>query len=326
VNNTAPLFGEGASSTLRLVVYMVVAIALMIADRRGDWLEHLRANSSLVTEPVYRLAALPSEVARDARVALADRRVLTEQNAELSRQLLLAQTRLRRVEAVQEQNQRLQELLAVQKSLGLSVQLAKVVDVDFGPYKRHTIMLDLGSDNGIKVGQPVIDARGLVGQIVEVRPRSCTVLLISDKSHAVPVRIERTGLRTIARGTGALDTLELPNIPASADVKAGDKLVTSGLGGRFPADFPVGVIRSVGNDATGMFAAAKATPDAALDRSVEVLVLHELANPVGPPAPAEEIGPPASLAEPVQPALGPASTPAPAPTAVDTDPAKQEGR
>jgi rod shape-determining protein MreC len=323
-NNTAPLFGEGASSTLRLVVYMVIAIALMIADRRGDWLEHLRANASLVTEPVYRLAALPSEVARDARVALADRRVLTEQNSELSRQLLLAQTRLRRVEAVQEQNQRLQELLAVQKSLGLSVQLAKVVDVDFGPYKRHTIMLDLGSDNGIKVGQPVIDARGLVGQIVEVRPRSCTVLLISDKSHAVPVRIERTGLRTIARGTGALDTLELPNIPTSADVKAGDKLVTSGLGGRFPADFPVGVIRSVGNDATGMFAAAKATPDAALDRSVEVLVLHELANPVGPPAPAEEIGPPASLAEPVQPAPGTAPAPAPAPTAADADPAKQE--
>jgi len=324
-NNTAPLFGEGASSTLRLVVYLVIAIALMIADRRGDWLEHLRANASLVTEPVYRLAALPSEVARDARVALADRRVLTEQNSELSRQLLLAQTRLRRVEAVQEQNQRLQELLAVQKSLGLSVQLAKVVDVDFGPYKRHTIMLDLGSDNGIKVGQPVIDARGLVGQIVEVRPRSCTVLLISDKSHAVPVRIERTGLRTIARGTGALDTLELPNIPTSADVKAGDKLVTSGLGGRFPADFPVGVIRSVGNDPTGMFAAAKATPDAALDRSVEVLVLHELANPVGPPAPAEEIGPPASLAEPVQPVPGTAPMPAPVPTAADADPAKQEG-
>jgi rod shape-determining protein MreC len=170
-------------------------------------------------------------------------------------------------------------------------------------------MLDLGSDSGVKIGQPVIDARGLVGQIVEVRPRSCTVLLISDKSHAVPVRIERTGLRTIARGTGALDTLELPNIPTSADVKPGDKLVTSGLGGRFPADFPVGVIRSVGNSTSGMFATAQATPDAALDRSAEVLVLHELANPVGPPAPVEEIGPPAALAQP--PAAAPAQTAAP---------------
>jgi rod shape-determining protein MreC len=296
-NNTAPLFGEGTSSTLRLVAYLVAAIALMIADRRGDWLEHLRAAANVATEPIWRLAAAPSEFARDARVALADRHALTEQNAALIRHLLLAQTQLRRVEAVQEQNQRLQELLSVQKSLGLSVQLAKVIDVDFGPYKRHTIMLDLGSDNGVKIGQPVIDARGLVGQIVEARPHSCTVLLISDKSHAVPVRIERTGLRTIARGTGALDTLVLPNIPTSADVKPGDKLVTSGLGGRFPADFPVGVIRSVGNSTSGMFATAQATPDAALDRSAEVLVLHELANPIGPPAPAEEIGPPASLAQ-----------------------------
>lgn len=319
-NNTAPLFGEGASSTLRLVVYLVIAVALMIADRRGDWLERFRAAAGTFIEPIYRLAAAPSELARDARVALADRRVLTEQNAELSRQLLLAQTRLRRVEAVQEQNQRLQELLSVQKTLGLSVQLAKVIDVDFGPYRRNTIMLDLGSDNGIKIGQPVIDARGLLGQIVEVRPRSCTVLLISDKSHAVPVRVERTGLRTIVRGNGTLDTLDLPNIPISADIKPGDKLVTSGLGGRFPADFPVGVVRSVGNDSTGMFAAAKATPDATLDRSAEVLVLHELANPVGPPAQAEEFGPPAALAGSDEPAP-PATTP-PAPAPVE-DPTKQ---
>ena len=310
-NNSTPLFGEGASSTLRLVVYLVAAIALMIADRRGNWLERVRANAGMVVEPVWRLAAVPAELARSARIALADRHELTEQNAQLSRQLLLAQTRLRRVDAVQEQNQRLQELLSVQKTLGLSVQLARVIDVDFGPYRRQTIMLDLGSNNGIKIGQPVIDARGLVGQIIEVRPRSCTVLLISDKSHAVPVRIERTGLRTIARGTGALDTLELSNIPTSADVKPGDKLVTSGLGGRFPADFPVGVIRSIGNDASGMFAAALATPDAALDRSAEVLVLHELANPVGPPAQAEEFGPPVALkgsAEPAPPAAEPEPT------------------
>jgi rod shape-determining protein MreC len=190
----------------------------------------------------------------------------------------------------------LQELLSVQKSLGLSVQLAKVVDIDFGPSRRHSIMLDLGSDDGVGIGQPVIDAHGVLGQIVEVRSHSSRVMLITDSAHAIPVRIERTGLRTIARGGGALDTLELPNIPISADVKVGDKLVTSGLGGRFPADFPVAVIRSIANDATGMFAAAKATPDAALDRSGEVLILHELADPVGPPAPVEPFGPPASLA------------------------------
>jgi rod shape-determining protein MreC len=295
-NTTAPLFGEGASSTLRLILYLAAAIALMVADRRGDYLEHLRATAGLLVEPLYRLAALPSEFARDTRAAIADRSRLSEQNAELSRQLLLAQTRLRRVEAVQEQNQRLQELLAVQKNLGLSVQLAKVVNVDFGPYRRHYLMLDLGSENGIAVGQPVIDAHGVMGQVTEVHPHSCTVMLITDSAHAIPVRIERTGLRTIAHGGGTLDTLELPNIPVSADVKVGDKLVTSGLGGRFPSDFPVGIVRSIANDASGMFAAAKATPAAALERSGEVLVVHELADAVGPPAPAPQAGPPVSLA------------------------------
>ncbi len=292
----APLFGEGASSTLRLIVYLAAAIALMVADRRGDYLERLRQGAGVLAEPLYRLAAVPSEVARDTRQALADRSQLSEQNAELSRQLLLAQTRLRRYDALQEQNQRLQGLLDVQKSVSLSVQLAKVINVDFGPYRRHYLMLDLGSANGVQVGQSVIDAHGVLGQVTEVRPHGSTVMLITDTAHAIPVRIERTGMRTIARGGGTTDTLELPNIPVSADVKVGDKLVTSGLGGRFPPDFPVGVIRSIANDASGMFAAAKATPEAAIDRSSEVLVLHELADPIGPPALLPQSGPPASLA------------------------------
>ena len=295
---SAPLFGEGASSTLRLIVYLAAAIMCMVADRRGDWLEHVRHGASILTEPLYRLAALPAEIARDTRVAIADRSQLTEQNARLSRELLIAQTQLRRYDAVQEQNQRLHELLSVQKTLGLSVQLARVIDVDLGPYRRHYLTLDLGSDNGVGVGQPVIDAHGVMGQVVEVRTHTCTVMLITDSAHAIPVRIERTGLRTIARGSrnGELNTLELPTIPVSADVKVGDRLVTSGLGGRFPSDFPVGVIRAISNDPSGMFAAAKATPDAFVDRSSEVLVLRELAEPMGPPAALPPMGPPVSLA------------------------------
>lgn len=295
-NTSAPLFSESASSTLRLVLYLAAAIMCMVADRRGDYLDRVRHGASILAEPMYRLAALPSQLARDTRMALADRSSLAERNAELSRELMLAQTRLRHYDAVQEQNQRLQELLAVQKTLGLSVQLARVIDVDFGAYRRQHLMLDVGSDQGVGVGQPVIDAHGVVGQVVEARAKSCTVMLITDERNAIPVRIERTGLRTIARGGGAIDALEVPNIPVSADVKVGDRLVTSGLGGRYPADFPVGVIRSVAPDPSGMFAAAKAVPDAALDRSGEVLVLHELADPIGPPAPALQSGPPAALA------------------------------
>jgi len=226
-NTSAPLFSESASSTLRLILYLAAAIMCMVADHRGDYLERVRRGASVLAEPLYRLAAMPSQLARDTRAALADRASLTERNAELSRELMLAQTRLRHYDAVQEQNQRLQELLAVQKTLGLSVQLARVIDVDFGAYRRQHLMLDIGSDQGVGVGQPVIDAHGVVGQVVEVRAKSCTVMLITDERNAIPVRIERTGLRTIARGGGTLDTLELLNIPVSADVKVGDHLVRS---------------------------------------------------------------------------------------------------
>jgi rod shape-determining protein MreC len=292
--DNAPLFAAGAS-TLRLIGYLALAIVLMVADHRFGYLENIRWATSIAIEPMYRVAALPSQLARKAGLAVTDREQLTEQNAELSRQLMLAEARLKRLTAVREQNQRLQELLDVQRSLGIGVQLAKIIDVDTDPF-RHRLLLNVGVNQGVSVGQAVLDAQGIMGQIVETLPNTSTVMLITDPAHALPVTVERTGLRTIARGSGALDTLELPNIPVSADVKVGDKLITSGLGGHFPAGFPVGAIRSISNDVTGMFAAAAATPSAALDRSGEVLLLHELVDPVGPPEAATAEGPPATLA------------------------------
>lgn len=289
---TAPLFAEGASSTLRLIVYLMLAIVLMVADRHGHYLERLRGFGALAIEPLYRIAALPADAARTARLAIADRQALTEENARLKQALLLAQARLNRLGAVSEQNQRLQELLDVQHSLGMGVKLARLIDVDLDPF-RHRVLLDAGTDDGISVGQAVLDAHGIMGQVVEVMPHTAKAMLVTDPKHAIPVRVERTGLRTIALGTGSVDRLELPNIPVSADIAPGDKLVTSGLGGTFPAGFPVGTVVSIANDETGMFAAAMVKPAALLDRSGEVLLLHALTDPVGPPAPAPEIGPPA---------------------------------
>lgn len=301
--HSTPLFAPGASSTLRLIGYLALAIVLMVADHRGAWLERVRWSLSIAIEPLYRLAALPARLAQQGRLALADREQLTEQNAELSRQLMLAQARLNRLATVSEQNQRLKELLDVQHSLGIGVQLAKIIDVDTDPF-RHRVMLNVGSNQRVSVGQAVIDAHGIMGQVVEVLPNTATVMLITDPAHALPVSVERTGLRTIARGGGALDTLELPNVPVSAEVKVGDRLISSGLGGHFPAGFPVGEIRAISNDVTGMFAAATAKPSAALDRSGDVLLLHELPDPIGPPDAAAVSGPPAPAATPAAPPKG----------------------
>lgn len=293
--DNATLFAEGAVSTLRLIVYLAIAVALMVLDHRGNYLESLRRTASVLIEPIYRLAALPASLARATRTAVVTQDQLASENRELREQLLLAQARLNRLDALVAQNTRLKGLLDVQNNLGLTVQLARLINVDLDPF-RHRIVLDVGANQGCVVGQPVIDAQGVMGQIVEVLPNSAIAMLITDPTHAIPVVVERTGLRTIAYGNGTIDQLQLPNIPISADVKVGDRLLTSGLGGRFPGGFPVGEIRVVSPDKSGMFTAAVAQPSAALDRSAEVLLLRDQPQPYGPPAPQDDMGPPAELA------------------------------
>jgi len=302
-SESTPLFAPGASSTLRLIGYLALAIVLMVADHRGAYLERVRWTLSLAIEPLYRLAAMPARLAQEGRLALADREKLTEQNEDLSRRLMMAEAKLNQLSTVNEQNQRLKELLDVQHSLGIGVQLAKIIDVDTDPF-RHRLVLNVGANQGVSIGQAVIDAHGIMRQVVGLLPNTSTVMLITDPAHALPVMIERTGQRTIARGSGALDMLELPQIPVSADVKVGDRLISSGLGGHFPPGFPVGEIRAINNDVTGMFAAATAKPVAALDRSGDVLVVHELVDPIGPPEAATPTGPPAPAAAPAVPAKG----------------------
>lgn len=291
----SPLFSASVAGTLRLIVYLALACVLMVIDHRGDWLHRMRYGAAVVVEPFYRLAGLPAQGLHAARVAFADRRELTRDNQHLREDLLLANARLNRMAGVARQNEKLKDLLDVQHSLGMNVQLARLIDVDFGAFSNR-IVLNVGAHEGVSVGQVVIDAHGIMGQVVEVLPTTCRVMLITDPNHATPVTIERTGLRTVAYGSGRGDQLLLPNIPVSADVRAGDRLVTSGLGGRFPPGFPVGTIRAVHADASGMFLAAAATPAAALQRSGDVLLLRDLAPPMGPPAPAPMVGPPAALA------------------------------
>ncbi|MHA6204813.1 rod shape-determining protein MreC [Dyella soli] len=310
---SSPLFAGTVAGTLRLIFYLALAMVLMVLDHRNGWIWRLRYTTSVLVEPVYRLASLPAAGLRAASVAFSDRKLLTEQNQRLREDLLLANAKLNRMAAVAEQNQRLKELLDTQHSLELNVQLARVIDVDLGSY-RHRMLLNVGARDGVKSGQVVIDAHGVIGQVVEVMPRTSLVMLVTDPDHAIPVVIERTGLRTVAYGTRDGDALSLPNISMASDVHAGDKLLTSGLGGRFPPGFPVGEIRSVGQSASGMFLEGHARPTADLDRSEDVLLLHDLAEPVGPPAPVTPSGPPTDLA--------PAPGQAPAPAASSAAPAR----
>jgi rod shape-determining protein MreC len=181
---------------------------------------------------------------------------------------------------------------------------------------RYRLTLNTGARDGVRPGQPVIDAHGVLGQGRQVLPTTSVVMLITDPTHALPVVIERSGLRTVAYGSRDGDTLTLPDIPLAADVRVGDHLLTSGLGGRFPPGFPVGEIRAVKPASSGMFLEARAEPAADIDRTDDVLLLHDLAEPQGPPAPVIHMGPPADLAPstgatPAAGSVSPAPTPAP---------------
>jgi rod shape-determining protein MreC len=294
-DDSSPLFAGNAAGTLRLIVYLALAMVLMVLDQRNGWLWRLRYGAAVVVEPVYRIAGLPAAGIRTLSVAFADRQRLTEQNQRLREDLLLANAKLNRMASVAEQNQRLKQLLDTQHSLELHVQLARVIGMDLGAY-RYRIALNLGARDGVRPGQPVIDAHGVMGQVREVLPTTSIVMLVTDPEHAVPVVIERSGLRTVAYGTPGGDRLILPNLPLTADVRVGDRLLTSGLGGRFPPGFPVGEIRAVAPAATGMFLVAHARPAADIDRSEDVLLLHDQAEPDGPPSPITPMGPPSDLA------------------------------
>jgi rod shape-determining protein MreC len=268
----APRSGDVAG-TLRLLAYLALAIALIVLDHREGWLGQLRARSELVVQPLWWLAGLPGRIGDDVRDDTATRSKLSDENRVLRNALLISGARLARLQAAAAENARLRGLLGAGQRGGLDVQLAPILDIDLDP-TRQRLILDAGMRDGVQIGQTVIDAGGLIGQIIAVMPGTATVLLITDPDHAVPVVIARTGVRLVAYGRGRSDQLELANIPLSADIKVGDVITTSGLGGRFPAGFPVGTVMALHPDDSRAFLVGQLKPAAQLDRGRDVLLLR----------------------------------------------------
>ncbi len=282
----APSRSDGALSTLPLLMYLAMAIGLMIADHRHGFGAIARGKLALATQPVWWLASSPTRLFRASTETLATRSQLQADNERKRKDLQLAIARIHRLNAVADENARLRRLLGGTRGYALDVRMAGIVDIDLDPF-RQRLVLDAGRDAGVEVGQALIDSGGVMGQVVEVQAHRSIALLVTDPDHAVPVQIARSGLRTIAYGTGRSDQLLLPNIPQSADVKVGDVLITSGIGGRFPAGFPVATIYRLRPDQLRLFVVGEATPAARLDRGNEVLLIGNLppALDVGPPAP-----------------------------------------
>ena len=253
----------------------------MTVDHRQHHLEGARSFLSVVVYPLQWLVDLPRTSSEWFRESLSTRRELQEDNASLRTQQLMLNTQLQKLEALEAENRRLRALLDSSFQVGERPMLiAALLSVDMDPY-RHQIVINKGNLDHLFEGQPLLDSQGVMGQLIHVGPLTATAMLITDPSHAIPVQINRTGLRTIALGTGTIDRLELPHIPTNADVQVGDLLISSGLGGRFPPGYPVAEVISVEQDPGNPFSEVRARPRAHLDRSREVLLVWppDLPNP-----------------------------------------------
>ncbi|MEJ1298636.1 MAG: rod shape-determining protein MreC [Candidatus Sedimenticola sp. (ex Thyasira tokunagai)] len=269
------MFTQGPSVTFRVIFAVVFSLALMIMDHRQNHLEAVRSTLATLLSPLLYVVNLPRTVGEWANETLTTRESLQRSNETLRRENLLLKAEQQKMAALESENTRLRNLLDSSFRIGERVLIAELMAIELDPY-RQQVMINKGTNSGVFQGQPVLDAGGVMGQVVHVHRSSSSVLMITDISHALPVQINRNGLRTIAMGTGRINSLDLPNLPNNADIREGDLLVTSGLGGRFPAGYPVARITTVVHKPGEPFADVEAQPVAHLDRTREALLVWTL--------------------------------------------------
>ncbi|UUQ63195.2 rod shape-determining protein MreC [Pseudomonas fuscovaginae UPB0736] len=267
-----PLFAKGPSLGVRLLVLVVLSVALMVVDARFTVLKPIRSQASLVLMQSYWITDLPQRLWQGVASQFGSRTELVAENEKLQTENLLLQGRLQKLAALTEQNVRLRELLNSSALVNEKVEVAELIGMDPNPFT-HRIIINKGERDGVVLGQPVLDARGLMGQVVELMPYTSRVLLLTDTTHSIPVQVNRNGLRAIASGTGNPERLELRHVADTADIKEGDLLVSSGLGQRFPAGYPVATVKEVIHDSGQPFAIVRAVPTAALNRSRYLLLV-----------------------------------------------------
>jgi rod shape-determining protein MreC len=245
-------------------------------------LEPVRAALGTLVVPLQTLASVPYLVGYQVGDVVATRDSLVTSNAELERRMLELSLIAQQYQALKTENERLRALLGSRARLPEEVLIAEIIGVVPSP-TTHQVILDKGASAKIRPGDPVIDAHGLFGQVVEVNRFTSRVMLVTDANHAVPVQVNRNGVRSIAGGTGQFDLLQLENVSVTADIQQGDRLETSGLDGRFPPGYPVGYVDSVVVEPTAAFASVGVRPLAQLDRSRHVLVMMARSVPVSEP-------------------------------------------
>ncbi|SFD59769.1 rod shape-determining protein MreC [Thiohalospira halophila DSM 15071] len=264
----------------------------MAVDHRQNHLETIRGMVSTVIYPLQLAADAPASLAGMLSSAMTSQRDLRRELAELKRERLFLEAELQRMAALEAENERLRRLFESSRALDERLEIAEILSVDLDPFSRQ-VALNKGSQQDLYRGQPVLDRDGVMGQLTHVGPLSSTAMLLTDPAHAIPVQINRTGRRAIAVGTGSAERLDIPYIPNNADIRNGDLLVTSGLGGRFPSGYPVARITNIEPRPGESYARVDAEPLARIHRVREVLLVwsDQGDNPAGEPSVPAETAP-----------------------------------
>jgi rod shape-determining protein MreC len=271
-HDSRPIIGRGPPLGATFLTLALASVALMVADTRYNQLERVRELLSAAAYPVQVAVDLPFRAWDWLTGSFADRGRLREENLELTARLRLANLQLQRFAALEDENRRLRDMRENSAGIADRVLVASIMNVDLDPF-RHRVLVDKGARDGVFKGQAVLDAEGIFGQVSQVHAETAEVILVTDAEHAIPVQSNRSGLRTIAVGTGDSGRLSLPFVTVESDLKAGDLLISTGIGGVFPRGYPVAEITRVDRTAAATFALVDARPTSQLDRNREVLLV-----------------------------------------------------
>lgn len=255
-----------------MAAIVLLAMVLIWLDSHAPWLQPVRYLTGYTILPAQKVAAIPNSMANWFGESAATHQQLLGDKKKLQARNLILETKAQRLAALEAENIELRELLSASEQIDDRVLVSSLTAVDPDPFSQQ-ILIDKGGKDGVFIGQPVLDAYGLLGQVIDVLPTTSRVLMIADSNHAIPVQVNRNGVRAIAAGNGSLDQLELIYVPNTADIKSGDLLVSSGLGGRYPKGYPVAIVDQVENIPGKPFASVSATPSAQLDRSRHLLLV-----------------------------------------------------
>ncbi|HSW69810.1 MAG TPA: rod shape-determining protein MreC [Gammaproteobacteria bacterium] len=266
------LFARESQPGLRMLVLSALAIALMVFDKRADTFTQLRMTLSMPLAPLQYMVSWPMQFFNHLETAFSSHDQLVKENLDLKAEQLLLKAQMQRLLALESENNQLKALLHSSTEVQGKVLVARLLSIETDPFVNQ-VTIDKGSRDNLFIGQPVLDANGVMGQIIHVGPLSSKVLLINDPHSGVPVKITRNGMRAIAVGDAYTGKVRLANVPQTTDIRTGDMLITSGLGEHYPEGYPVGRITSVIKDPGLQFMTIAVEPSARLDRSREVLLV-----------------------------------------------------